>query len=366
MGTIDIASPVRAYDQRVRRARRVGWAVGIGAFLGGLLLNAVLKSAGSQSTVVDLLELLAQSVWAGGGPIIGYVVYSRLAKRDGLLLWLRKFRKSYGRKIRFLYPLGMACSGMLYPVTVQDPSFRSSAMFSIMRRWILIPATLILWIIGAVFLLVLVVFVFGFQAPALTVGLALLLWTGYFSWVLWKVMVRSGFVSMPDDVPQARKEARRRFQAALDGKRSPGFGVEVLKCPDEKQKDSDGKRNTNSELAVWQAVVVEALSVADVVVIEVTEMTDPLFWELTQALTRLGRERVLLAAEEGATGPARLASELCQPLTLSTGQAVTPEWVQAALFTYPTTQTLHPRRRSQQYKILAERLRRELALRIVR
>jgi hypothetical protein len=356
MSRVDTASPVHDYDRRVRQARRGGYAVGIGAFVVGFFFYAVLKSATGQSNLVDLLILLAQSLWVGA-PTIGYVAYSRMAKRDGLLLWLRRFRGAYGRKIRFHQPLGVACSGMLYPVTIQDNSFKASAMFSLLRLWVLIPGMLFLWIIGLLLVLVVAYPVIVKSSSAAGVVL-ILLWTGFFSWGLWTLMTRAGFLSMPRELSQAQQEARRRFKAARDGKRAPGVGVEVLKCEDEVRKD--GKK-----WEIWQAVVFEALSVAAVVIVEVTEVTNPLFWELTQALTHVDKDRILLVAEEGATTPDRLASQLCGPLTLSTGQAVTPEWVQAALFTYPATQA-HPHRRRQQYKVLAERLRRELALRVAR
>ena len=99
---------------------------------------AVLKSSPGQSSLLDLLILLAQSLLVGA-PVLGYVVYSRIARAEVVVVWLRRFRGSYGPRIRFHRLLGASCLGMLHPVTIQDRSFRSSAMFSLPRLWVLVP-----------------------------------------------------------------------------------------------------------------------------------------------------------------------------------------------------------------------------------
>ena len=116
---------------------------------------------------------------------------------------------------------------------------------------------------------------------------------------------------------------------------------------------------------VWQSVVVEALSQAKVAVIDVTEVTDNLFWELSQALTHLDKDQIVLAAEEGATTAEQLATLLCGALTRSSGQAVDQQWVEAALFTYPARQA-PPSSRRQQYKLTIKQLRGQLASRMAR
>jgi hypothetical protein len=318
----------------------------------GWLVYAVLKSIPDRGTLLDLLMGLVESVIVAA-PILGYVAYSRMTRPDGVLVWLRRFRGSYGKRIRFHRIIGAASSGMLYPVTVQDNSFKASVSFSALRLWILIPFWLFLWIIG-VFVVAGLVFVASSSKPSVSSFLlATLVWTVVLSWATSKVLTRAGFISLPRNLSQARKEARRRLQAGLQGKRRSGSGVDVLKCEDEVLKDG----NTQE---IWKPVVSEVLSLADMAIIDVTDVSPNISWELSQVLTHLDKDRILLAVEEGSTTPDRLASKLRGLLTPSTGQAVTNEWVRAALFTYPAKQAPPSPRRRQQYDRATKQLRREL------
>jgi hypothetical protein len=345
MRTMSSTSLVQVYDARLRRARRTGWTVGIGAWVAAVFLLAVLKSVPGQSSLLDLLIGLAQSLLVAT-PFLGYVAYARIAKTEGLLVWLRRFRGSYGPRIRFHRLLGASCFGMLHPVTIQDRSFKSSAMFSLLRLWVLTPLLTIGWLLGLLVVMALAfpVLVSGSDS---TMVILMVGWTGLYVWGVWKVVTRAGFTSMVG--PSAQHAAQRRLQAAQAGGRALGYGVEVLKCDDQ----------------VWQSVVVEALSHARVAVIDVTEVTDNLFWELSQALTHLDKDRIVLAAEEGATTAEDLATLLCGALTRSSGQAVDQQWVEAALFTYPARQA-PPSGRRQQYKLMVEQLRGQLAVRMAR
>jgi hypothetical protein len=335
-------SPVRRYDLRRRRARAVGYSVGVGCWLGAFFVYALLKSSPGEGTIKDLLIAAAQSAWVGG-PVLGYVAYARLMKPDGLLLWFRHFWPSYEDRIRFHRVLAQACSCMAYPITVQGGSYRASTMSAVLRVWVLAPLALLLWTVGL--LLALVVAFFASQSSGLMVVL-MLAWTVLFGWGAWRLLVRLGFFRLQGT--KSEQLAAAHFRAARAGRRRPGVGVEVVKCD-----DGEG----------WKKVVLAGLRQADLVVVDVTRVTEPVRWELTQALIHLGGSRIVLVAEDGSTTVDQLCAEICGPLTRATGRPVTREWVAQALIGYPGRQA-GPAERRKQYVELAAQLRRALAVRM--
>ncbi len=333
-------SAVRRYDARRRRARMAGYGVAVLLWLFGMVLAAGLKESGQNDTVNDVMQLLAQSFWVGG-PVLGYVVYARMARPKGLLLWCRRFDASYAEGVRFHRALGQASPAMVYPITVQDQKFQASLLSAAVRRAALFPFVLAIWVAGMLLLLGFVALSLGDMPPIWVLLFVLLAWTVVLAWATMKVLRASGVVALNRD------EASAHFAAARDGARLPGIGVEVVKCP---YVGDD-----------WRHVVFTALEQSDVALVDVSALMEspPLQWELGAAIHVLGVRRVLLARADDVAGTPDLIHEI---LTIAARSGQTdPAWLSNAWFEYPARQAPVGPGRRKQYAELTKRLRSAIA-----
>jgi hypothetical protein len=132
-----------------------------------------------------------------------------------------------------------------------------------------------------------------------------------------------------------------------------GNGVEVLKVA-----------RTGDE---WKLVIREALARADLAIVDVSDVTDPIIWEMGQALQQLHRDRILLVAEEHSVRAHALRKRLVDAgLT-----APTQYWIESALLFYPALGTYESwdfvkqtRDFLKQTRVFENRLRREIARRV--
>lgn len=332
----DAASVLRSAGNRHWRGVVAGWAAGAAAFVVAVI---VWKGGKAAHTSQGDFAALAGASLAVGSIWIGYTVYLRLASAPGLVVWLRRFRPGYGDRIRFHSALGNACFGLASPVTLRDRSFGTSMVSAGSRLWFLAPFIGVVWIAGA-FAVLVGLFIVNVMSAAIAL-LALLGWSVLFGWGVVKLLRWRGVVSRDwTDVQVARHldEIRR-------GDRRVGKGVEVVKVA-----------ATGDE---WQKVVAAALSRADVAVIDISEVTKWITWEVGQALGRLGPDRVLLVAEEGSVNARALAEQF---MVDGVSGASIP-WIEHVLLFYPAAQgELHKRR--SQYATLVASLRREIAKRL--
>lgn len=335
---------VQSIANRTRAARIRGVVAGAAFGLACALVYVIAKSW--QSTLGDLLQLLAQSGMVGW-ILVGYAVYARAAAPREVLIWLRKFRPSRGRRVRFASMLGQASSGVTYPVTLQDQSFSTSYYSGGLRLWVLAPILLFTWLVG-VLVVAMLVFVLDQSNQAAFVFL-LVLYTAGFVWLVMDRLKHSGLRTLKAD--SAVREITDSLGKARQGRKYLGLGVEVFQCP---RKPED----------LWKKVVTTALKRASIVIIDVTEFEDsePLRWELRQALSLLDPRDIILAVEEGSVSPDRIWSEICQPIQQILGLALSRKWLTDALFTYPATEA-HLVRRKQQYSRVTQTLREKILLR---
>lgn len=348
MATAQVDRLLTEIEARRRRALVTGIAVGLGSSLLAFLLLAVLNSLPSESVERDLATLLL-ILLLPGAPGLGYAAYSKVAPVTGVVLWLRRFRGSYGPRVRFHRPLAHACSGMLHPVTIQDSSFRFSFMAAMETLWLAVALIPVAWIVG--FAVTLVVFwalgILTAQSGPGTMLLAVGLWTALYIYGLVELFKRVGVTELRGQA--ARAEADRRLRLLRSGGHTIVFGVEILKCQDE----------------VWRDVVTEAMSKTDVVIVDITDPTENILWELGVALQRLGREGVLLTIEEG-TQLDPLAAEVCRYLNSHGFGKLTPAQIRQDVFVYPAVQARPGLGRANQLSALAKQLRTEIAVRFYR
>jgi hypothetical protein len=338
-------SLIQAFDERRRRAVVRGWTVGTSSWIAALIAVWWLKSSASPtSSLADVLEFLAECIaFFGGAGIIGYVTYVRADSRDGLLLWLRRFHESYETRVRFHRPLTSACSGMLHPMTIQDSSFRASYFSGVRSLWAVVLFLPVIWAIVCG-LLLFALFSAGINSGG-AVLVVLITWTLVLVWLVLHHLKRAGVTKI--DRGSARVEAGRIFDSVSQGKSTAGgLGFNVLKCDD----------NT------WKEVVTEAIRRANVVLIDISEPTDNIYWEISEALNHLAPDAIIFAVEKGKDTD-ELFDEVFTHLRPGT-PTVSKEWLREAALTYPAAQAPVGPGRNRQYSTLAKQLRREIARRV--
>jgi hypothetical protein len=213
--------------------------------------------------------------------------------------------------MRFHLLLGRACFGLASPVTIQDSSFKSSVLATSRQYWIIGPLVGMLGVVGIV-LLTMPILVD--PLPSRGVRLPLIFgWLGLLHVVGYRVLRRLGVVSRNWSAEQVAKH----LDAVRRGQRLLGHGVEVLKVA-----------RTGDE---WKLVIREALARADLAIIDVSDVTDPIIWEIDQALRQLHRDRILLVAEERSVRAHALRKRLAdEGITASTQY-----WIERASLFYP-------------------------------
>jgi hypothetical protein len=169
---------------------------------------------------------------------------------------------------------------------------------------------------------------------------AFVAWTGLFiSWGV-RLFRRKGFT--PYEGGSGKAAAARHLQTLQEGP-AAGIGLDVIKCDDN----------------IWRDVVNDALSKSAVAVIDVSELTDNIRWELKQALNHLGEEHIVLAVEDGSTTTDRLAHDLSNGGSSGISVDMTSNQLHRALITYPASAATG----NVQSSPLVDQLRREIVRR---
>lgn len=325
------------FDKIRRDAIVTGVAAGILCWIVAFFGYALLKSIRHNDVMLHAATLFLQSLYVGA-PILGYVAYDKVAKREGILLWMRRFRAGYGDKIRFHTVLGRACSAILFPITIQDSSFRTSFFSGLLRISALLPFWMFLWLVGFIYLSA-VVPVSG------SILILFALWTALCVCGTWLLLKRTGFVTLRGK--EARSKARARFHSLKSNARGLGIGVEILKCDDD----------------IWKEIVLDGLSQAELAIIDISDQTEHILWELSQALTSLGRNRTIVVCEDD-PDTMEIAMSKTQKFLEKEGYHLESDWLKRSVVPYPNAQAAIGPKRNKQYETLIRRLRQEIAIRI--
>lgn len=184
------------------------------------------------------------------------------ARRTGyILVWLRRFHRREHRAFQRI--LEEACAFTCIPITVQDSSFRSSSGMANVRLGDFMWYGIVLLIILAFLPMSLITV--GVFSLSLAILLIPILISG-----------RLGYIKLSQANAQIR--ARRLFEDIRNQKGNRA-GVVILKCED----------------GFWRDVVSSAIQHADAIVVDVTEPSDNVFWELRTGLESRGPEKFVLA-----------------------------------------------------------------------
>jgi hypothetical protein len=197
------------------------------------------------------------------------MVIPAVHRGDALIVWLRRFHVKRRGGLRFSELLVAACQGLGFPLTVQDTTFRSSDA-EIMPRFLpyLFPwsiwVTVMLMGLGKEFPLMMII--------SFLVGIVLM-----FLMVL--LGGRIGYHNLEDPL-QGREQTLHLIQEIRErrGKRGDD-SVLILRCQDH----------------FWCDVVQLCLENASAAVIDVTEVSENVIWELKTALHLLDPQSIILA-----------------------------------------------------------------------
>jgi hypothetical protein len=289
---------LRARDHRVRRAALLSIAV----FL--VLFGAT-------------LVLLSTFAFVPSGAVAAYVGV-RALRVNRLVVWLRRFHQSDSGQLPFHRVLGGAASGMAVAVTIQDSTYKTSYLNALARSVFLYPLVIMGFIACLLVAVLLAVLLMSAMPGGADYGEWMIVFflvpvVGLYGYAVRNVFQRLGMVKFRGNV--GRERAQREFDAILDGKRAP-IGVRVFACDDR----------------IWRDVVHRYLAGASAVVIDVTDASPNVLWELTAAERYFSGESIILAYEYESERPSGLPPAVTHKLS----SAVDPSLLlQHPVFFYP-------------------------------
>jgi len=213
-----------------------------------------------------------------------------------ILIWFRRFRPDYGKKFRFHTALSQACSCLAHPFTIQDSSYNSNLLGDFLGRgWFILPLTFLALIVGVAisFLLSFMFLPESLIKAGGLIGTLLLFVIGPFlSFKAYRLLGNKPYINQEN-----KHELINKLEYIRAGRIKNITGVDVIQC-----NDND-----------WQDIVSTALLKADIAIVDVSEVTENLAWEISQTFKYLPKDRVIFVCEEEANQPALLTNlkQLC-------------------------------------------------------
>jgi hypothetical protein len=193
---------------------------------------------------------------------------------DKLIVWLRRFHVKRRGGLRFNELLVTACQGLGFPLTVQDSTFKSSDA-EVAPRFI---PYLFLWSIWLTATLA----GLGEQFPMMWV--ISYLGGGVPLFLMFLLGERIGYRSL-DNPLQGREQTLHLIQEIRERRGKHGDdSVLILRCQD----------------PFWRDIVQVCLKNASAAVIDVTEVSENVIWELKTALHLMAPQSIILACGLGA------------------------------------------------------------------
>lgn len=293
-------------------------------------------------TLVLMLALGVLSIsWA---VVVGVFIYLRMMRTNKYVIWLRRFHRSEPKRFRFNMLLNNACNGLCVPITIQDTVFKTSYYSSFMRMSLIAPmifglGTLLYFLCAATIwfsLDALGVVDDGVIALGLLMALIPL---GLYVYFVKKQLVSRGFTALTSR--NATEEVGSRLNKIAYQKL--GFpGVLIFKCPDN----------------VWQQVVSLGMSRASAVIIDVSDLTENVLWELRMSLQTHPPESIILTF--GVSENAR--EELPSTTRYKLEKIVNSDNLsRLRIFYYPAEQFPPGPSRARQYRELSQKFSIEIA-----
>jgi hypothetical protein len=209
-------------------------------------------------------------------------------KRGGhLVVWLRRFHTRKTGLFKFRRLLSLACNGIATPITIQDSTIRFSAEWATAQAVPYFPVLTIL----------LSVFIFGpdwgdrYNVNQSLLTALLSVYALIVCVFILLIVRRLGHKTLKHSNARqwilALTQKIRRLKGRYDD-------VIVVKCGDD----------------FWRDTVSVALENADALIIDVTDPTENIVWELETALGRMQPESIILACEVSPQAPHQLPADV--------------------------------------------------------
>jgi hypothetical protein len=267
------------------------------------------------------------------GLVIGFFVYLKAVRSDRVLVWLRRFHRAEPGLLPFGTVLQRACSGLCVPMTLQDSSFKTSYAVSGIGLLPFYPMIALFF-----FPPILVFLVTQGVLGELGGGFAAVASFLFSIVLLWRLFTRLGYRTLDAKKAMATLD---RLVNAIRRRKGQGAGVLVLKCEDQS----------------WQGVVDLALRKADLALLDVTEPSPSVLWELRQACQTMPTKSVILACRSESDQPQQLPQNVAEMVREAVGSDVA---ARLRVFYYPAKNPPVGPGRQRTYKKTAEALREAL------
>jgi hypothetical protein len=273
---------------------------------------------------VPLLFLLG-SVSVTPTIIVASYVYLKYSQGRHVVLWFRRFHTGMVRRTKFNRLLSGAVRGIGASVSIQDSSFRYS--YQMRGGLLLLLVVLIvpsLFVCGVFGILILLPLAEKLNLPDRVVGPVILGVTlvlfAVTIWAVFRYVRTRAYVPLrPDNwLPGLDK-------ILLDIARRKGLriGTVLVKCGD----------------AFWQQAVERDLSKATAAIVDVTEMSENVFWELQTVLRHLPPAALILAFPADGQTPDALPDAIKSSLARFGDPGI---FVECPLFGYPSRARHYP------------------------
>jgi hypothetical protein len=231
----------------------------------------------------SLVQTAFQPLPAAASIVFCLWLYYRFSTPVGpapLILWLRKFHLLAEGPAPFHRVLGVASTSLGIPITIRDTRLSTNLVRGGLSMVVAMPFVMVGLQLVFAFLLLLGSFPARRVSGGLAVGLVIaVLGTSLVAWPIYGLVRRRGVVHLPGPTsPQAVSawlDALRRRPNAHPG------GVLVMAV------DEDD----------WQAVVREAIRSASVVIVDVSEVSKNVLWEIETVLEERAADVLILARE---------------------------------------------------------------------
>jgi hypothetical protein len=281
-----------------------------------------------------------------------FVISNYFMRTKHIMIWFRKFNENDKYRFKFSNVLNIACRDVCIPVTIQDSRYKRSYT-GILSKWlwmyILFGGSIVaLWMILSfilMYILIIILFpssshvsesvlmsvmIFGFIVPGLIVI--------YIGYAFRESLDLRGFYSLDIDTGIDRAS---RILSKIVRRLFVFHGILVMKCPDE----------------VWKQIVEFVLGTSNAVLIDVSEPTESLLWELEASLKNKPKNSIIIACSIKKNEPEQLPREVQEAMMRITGQS---DLAGLKVFYYPAEKPSFLFGKARSYNSTAKRFREEV------
>jgi hypothetical protein len=286
--------------------------------------------------------------------VITFIASNYFKRTKIFLIWFRRFNEKEKRKFNFSSVLDIACSDLCIPITIQDSRFKRSYT-AISSKWLwlyILCGTYILAIWGILATIIIMLsFILLFPGSGAPVEGQILyipiIVFGFISSVVIMILFcykfrerldLRGFYTLNDDTGI---DVVSKLLSRISKRLFNFHGILILKCPDE----------------IWKQIVEFVLGKANVVLIDVSEPTENLLWELETSLRMKPKDSIIIACSVKKDELEQLPKEIQEAVMHITGES---DLAGLKVFYYPAEKPSFLFGETRAYNSAAKRFREEV------